>query len=57
AVPSTTIVQGKLAIRAAIVNHRTTQQDIDIMLHAVLELAQKRTGAKVPHAQGQPLPV
>lgn len=57
AVPSTTLVQGKLAIRAAIVNHRTTQQDIDIMLHAVLELAQKRTGAKVPYAQGQPLPV
>ena len=36
AAPSTTTVDGKLAIRAAIVNHRTREQDVDAMLAAVL---------------------
>ena len=36
AAPSTTKVHGQLAIRAAIVNHRTGKQDIDQMLEAVL---------------------
>ncbi len=36
AAPSTTIVGGRLAIRAAIVNHRTEPRDIDAMLKAVL---------------------
>ena len=35
AAPSTTILQEKLAIRAAIVNHRTTRQDIDVLIEAV----------------------
>lgn len=34
--PSTTTVQGCLAIRAAIVNHRTTQTNIDALLHGVV---------------------
>lgn len=34
--PSSTTVNGKLAIRAAIFNHRTTQCDIDSLLDAVL---------------------
>jgi glutamate/tyrosine decarboxylase-like PLP-dependent enzyme len=33
--PSTTIIAGRLAIRAAIVNHRTTVADIDAF-HAVI---------------------
>lgn len=37
AVPSTTFVDGKLAIRAAIVNHRTVATDIDILIAAVLD--------------------
>ena len=37
AAPSTTRLGGKLVIRAAIVNHRTTEQDVDIMLDALLE--------------------
>ncbi len=37
--PSTTIIDGRLAIRAAIVNHRTTQADIDAFAAAVLERA------------------
>ncbi len=36
AVPSTTIIHGALAIRTAIVNHRTQKGDIDALLKAVL---------------------
>jgi aromatic-L-amino-acid decarboxylase len=36
-VPSTTILDGRLAIRAAIVNHRTTRADIDGFFDAVSE--------------------
>jgi aromatic-L-amino-acid decarboxylase len=36
AAPSTTVIDGRLAIRAAIVNHRTTEADLDAMLEAVL---------------------
>jgi glutamate/tyrosine decarboxylase-like PLP-dependent enzyme len=42
AAPSTTRLGGKLVIRAAIVNHRTTEQDVDIMLDALLELVERR---------------
>ena len=42
AVPSTTTVRGQLAIRAAIVNHRTSRHDIDVMLNAVLALGHAR---------------
>ena len=34
--PSTTRVDGRLAIRAAIVNHRTAAQDVDGLLRAIL---------------------
>jgi len=34
--PSTTIIGGQLAIRVAIVNHRTTQQDVDALFKAAL---------------------
>jgi aromatic-L-amino-acid decarboxylase len=42
AAPSLTTVRGKLAIRAAIVNHRSGQQDIDALLDAVLKLGAAR---------------
>jgi len=35
AVPSTTRIGGKLALRACIVNHRTREHDLDVLLHAV----------------------
>ncbi|MGA2125132.1 MAG: aspartate aminotransferase family protein [Xanthobacteraceae bacterium] len=38
AAPSTTTIAGHLAIRAAIVNHRTAQRDIDALIEAVLAL-------------------
>ncbi|MCP1269112.1 pyridoxal phosphate-dependent decarboxylase family protein [Acetobacter cerevisiae] len=47
AAPSTTIVHGKRAIRAAIVNHRTVEADADLMLETLLDLAEKRLGHKL----------
>uniref|UniRef100_UPI00054FA627 pyridoxal phosphate-dependent decarboxylase family protein n=1 Tax=Andreprevotia chitinilytica TaxID=396808 RepID=UPI00054FA627 len=44
AVPSTTKVDGKQAIRAAIVNHRTTAEDIDILLDAVIAAGRRLGG-------------
>ena len=34
--PSTTTIGGRRAVRAAIVNHRTTQEDIDALVDAIL---------------------
>jgi aromatic-L-amino-acid/L-tryptophan decarboxylase len=47
AAPSTTKLDGKLAIRAAIVNHRTASCDIDALLAAVLSFGAQRTIAGV----------
>ncbi|HVA13973.1 MAG TPA: pyridoxal-dependent decarboxylase [Stellaceae bacterium] len=38
AAPSTTTVDGKLAIRACLINHRTQPRDIDALVAGVLEL-------------------
>ncbi len=43
AAPSTTILDGQLAIRAAIVNHRTDTCDIDALVSAVLEFGAPRS--------------
>ena len=45
AAPSTTVLDGRLAIRAAIVNHRTDIADIDRLVAAVLEFAARRSSA------------
>ncbi len=37
AAPSTTFVSGRLAIRAAIVNHRTRREDLDALMAATLK--------------------
>lgn len=42
--PSTTMIAGKLAIRAAIVNHRTQACDIDALIAAVLDFGAKLEG-------------
>jgi aromatic-L-amino-acid/L-tryptophan decarboxylase len=41
--PSTTVLDGRLAIRAAIVNHRTDVADIDALIAAVLEFGARRS--------------
>jgi aromatic-L-amino-acid decarboxylase len=43
AAPSTTLLNGELAIRAAIVNHRTDTCDIDALISAVLEFGARRS--------------
>ena len=42
AVPSLTTVNGQLAIRVAVVNHRTRREDMDIMLAKLESLAAAR---------------
>jgi aromatic-L-amino-acid/L-tryptophan decarboxylase len=42
AAPSTTVLDGQLAIRAAIVNHRTDFCDIDALVSAVLDFGARR---------------
>jgi glutamate/tyrosine decarboxylase-like PLP-dependent enzyme len=42
AAPSSTVVDGRLAIRVAIVNHRTTRREIDELLKAVLAFGSKQ---------------
>jgi glutamate/tyrosine decarboxylase-like PLP-dependent enzyme len=49
AAPSTTILHGRLAIRAAIVNHRTDVGDIDRLVAAVLEFGARRSMAAPNH--------
>jgi aromatic-L-amino-acid decarboxylase len=38
AAPSTTVLDGRLVIRAAIVNHRTRIEDVEILVREVLRL-------------------
>ena len=46
AAPSTTTLDGKLAIRAAIVNHRTDTRDLDALVAAVLEFGAQNASKK-----------
>jgi aromatic-L-amino-acid/L-tryptophan decarboxylase len=56
AAPSTTVLDGQLAIRAAIVNHRTDTCDIDALISAVLAFgAQQSDGAVVNVEPSPPL--
>ena len=57
AAPSTTVLDGRLAIRAAIVNHRTDICDIDALIAAVLEFGAQRAGCDdglVPDVEPSP---
>ncbi len=36
---SGTLIAGKFAMRAAMTNHRTTEQDLNLLVGAVLEIA------------------
>ncbi len=55
AAPSTTLLDGRLAIRAAIVNHRTDTRDIDALISAVLEFGAKRTAGEPINVEAPPL--
>ena len=43
AAPSTTVIDGALAIRAAVINHRTRAPDIDLLVAEVLRLGRSLT--------------
>jgi len=43
AAPSSTRIDGELAIRAAITNHRTSRADIDVLVEATLEAGRRLT--------------
>jgi aromatic-L-amino-acid/L-tryptophan decarboxylase len=45
AAPSTTTLDGRLAIRCAIVNHRTDRCDVDTLVAAVLEFGARRAAS------------
>jgi glutamate/tyrosine decarboxylase-like PLP-dependent enzyme len=47
AAPSTTIIGGRTVIRAAIVNHRTTKEDIDALMIALRDSALRVTLAQM----------
>lgn len=55
AAPSSTTLDGKFAIRAAIVNHRTDETDIDALVAAVLEFGARRGGNGVIEVEAPPL--
>jgi aromatic-L-amino-acid/L-tryptophan decarboxylase len=59
AAPSTTVLDDRLAIRAAIVNHRTDTCDIDALIEAVLDFGARRSppdeGAVLEVEQSPPL--
>jgi glutamate/tyrosine decarboxylase-like PLP-dependent enzyme len=42
AAPSTTVIDGRQVLRAAIVNHRTREADIDALIDGVLAMGQRR---------------
>lgn len=50
AAPSTTRIGGVLAIRAAIVNHRTTEEDVRILVRAVREAGRMRLASRAAPA-------
>jgi aromatic-L-amino-acid decarboxylase len=56
AVPSTTIIDGRLAIRAAIVNHRTQRCDVDALITAILEFG-KKNGRQAPDDANTGIPL
>ena len=54
AAPSTTAIGGRLAIRAAIVNHRTTTVDIDALVDTLITFGDALTGAGQPEKSPSP---
>jgi aromatic-L-amino-acid decarboxylase len=54
--PSTTVLDGRLAIRVAIVNHRTGQREIDILIEKTVALgrAMEASAARSRAPQAQP---
>jgi hypothetical protein len=46
AAPSTTVLDGKVAIRAALFNHRTTKADVDALIGGIEAVVTRRMGER-----------
>ena len=58
AVPSTTIIDGRVVIRAAIVNHRTQSCDLDTLVAAVVDFGGRSAApGRLPRRKAFPAPV
>lgn len=55
AAPSSTTLGGRFAIRAAIVNHRTEEADVEALVGAVLEFGGRRCGDGMIEVEAPPL--
>ncbi len=53
--PSTTMIDGRLAIRAAIVNHRTSQREIDQLVDMTLSLGRNLTNRNPQPRAAEPI--
>jgi aromatic-L-amino-acid decarboxylase len=54
--PSTTVIGGQLAIRAAIVNHRTTRVEIDTLIDETIALGRALLGSSVSPGAAEQTP-
>ena len=52
--PSTTVIDGRLAIRAAIVNHRTSRAEIDTLIEKVVAAGRAMQGSALRSRQAEP---
>ncbi len=52
--PSTTVIDGRLAIRAAIVNHRTTEAEVDTLVDRVIAVGRRIERGAMGSRQMQP---
>ena len=55
--PSSTMLGGRFAIRAAIVNHRTLREDVDTLVRATLQIGDRLAGATKTRLSAPAAPV
>jgi glutamate/tyrosine decarboxylase-like PLP-dependent enzyme len=47
AVPSNTMINGKFALRVAIVNHRSVKDDFEVLVNSILDIAEKLNSIQI----------
>ena len=47
AVPSNTMINGKFALRVAIVNHRSVKDDFEVLINSILDIAEKLNSIQI----------
>ena len=51
AIPSSTFIDGRFAIRVANSNHRTRQEDFDLLIDAVARIGHEILTSETPYVQ------